>query len=282
MPQQFAAYIAIGGENMVGFRIPGLLNASNATTGHSRTGCVAGFPPGPLGLTAGRGRSEIGDSDGLNKYPVPGTPQQQPFSELESNVVNASAFTPSTRAKAGEGVRLIAIRLLPTGTVLYRIGSTKKFGAPLPVDSNFESPWWMRKNEFDRILAKGLQDTSWAARVLPAIATAWGTECDLQVAVTTEVDLYAWVGEGKAIDYAGMAVSDSNPGAYWFPEKDLLQLYIPGLKELPGGRANLWQSAFGARSVDPWLPIGSQRNVATGKPFVPRAESSTVLPPGKR
>ena len=268
--------------NIVGFRIPGPLHSINATTSYSRTDCVAGFPTGPLGLTAERGRSKIGDIGRLDKPPVPVATQHQPFSELESNVVNAVAFTTNARAKAEDGVRLIAIRLLPAGTVLYRIGSTKKFGTTLPVDSNFESPWWMRKNEFDRILTKGLQDTAWAARVLPAIATAWGTECDLQVCVKTEVDLYAWIGEGKAIDYGGSAVSDADDAAYWFPEKDLLQLYIPGLKELPRGRTKLWQSVFGARSIDPWLPIGTQKNLATDKSYVPRAQSSIVLPPGRR
>ena len=149
-------------------------------------------------------------------------------------------------------------------------------------DANFASPWWMRKSEFERILAKGLQDTAWAARVLPAIATAWGTECDLQVSVETTVDLYAWIGDGKAIDYGGRAVRDSDSAAYWFPEKDLLQLYIPGLKESHQGHSRLWEFAFTARSIEPWLPIGTQKNLATGKSFVASADSQTILPPGKR
>ena len=56
---------------MVGFRIPGPLSESNATTGRSQAGCVAGFPPRPLGLTAGRVRSKPGDMGGPEKPEAP-------------------------------------------------------------------------------------------------------------------------------------------------------------------------------------------------------------------
>jgi hypothetical protein len=202
--------------------------------------------------------------------------------QLDASVANASDFTPSARADAEKGMRLLAIRLLPAGTTLYRIGSTTRNGKPVPDDRQFSSPWWMRRHELDRILAKGLQDTAWAARVQLAIAEAWGTCCDLQVTATTRVDLYAWIGEGKALRADGVAVPDDDAAVMWFPEKDLLQLYLPGLGSCPDGQTPRWRTALGDRSLEPWLPIGHQRNLATGRPFVDRAASRQALPAGRR
>ena len=251
---------------MAGFRIPGPLQAGDADPINSRSACVAGFPLGPFGLNPAMSaesafRLHSGDQ----------------FSELDSNVVNTFGFTPHAKADAQKGVKLVAIRLLPAGTVLYRIGSTMSGKNSLPTDQNFASSWWMRKHEFDRILAKGLQDTAWAARVLLAIAEVFGSKCDLQVCAETTVDLYAWIGEGKAIDRNGTAVSDLDTTAYWFPEKDLLQLYIPGLKEPHRGHSMLWKRAFTGRTTEPWLHIGTQKNLITSKSFVARADSKTIL-----
>ena len=212
----------------------------------------------------------------------PARRSSRPYPHLDTAVANASAFTPATRANAESGVHLRAIRLLPAGTTLYRIGSSTRHGEPVPDDRQFSSPWWMRRHELERILAKGLQDTAWAGRVLLAIAEAWGTRCDLQVTATTAVDLYAWIGEGKAIDAEGHAVKDDHPAAFWFPEKDLLQLFVPGLALCADGQPPLWQTAFSARSIEPWLPIGTQRNLATGRAHVARAASRQALPPGRR
>jgi hypothetical protein len=247
---------------MAGFRIPGPLGVDDSSPGCTRLPGVAEHAPGVVGANVG---------DGL-----PGAPGFDP------EVINSSAFTPRTREKAEQGARNLAIRFLPAGTTLYRIGSTRRFGEAIPAHANFESPWWMQENDFHRILNAGFQDTSWAARIFPAIASAWGTECDLQVSVKTRFDLCAWIGAGKAIDFEGQAVNDSDPAGYWFPDEGLRQLYIPGLREPCHGHPGLWRYAFTNRSTEPWLPIGAQNNLVTGKSYIPRADGQTVLPTGRR
>lgn len=265
---------------MSGYRVPWEQD-QGARGALASSGCVAGFEPGPVGA------ADAAAAEPADTWPGEPTGHRrraagQPFSELERRVANAAAFTLKTKARAEQGARLMAIQLLPAGTTLYRIGSTLNKGKRVPPSAQFSSPWWMRRAEFDRILGKGQQDTSWSARVLLAIASAWGSECDLQVSATTTVDLYAWIGKGKAIDVHGTAVPDDDPAAHWVPEPDLLQLYVPGLGEPTSDHHRLFHQVLGQRSLEPWLPIGAQTHLPSGKPFVPAKDGPKVLPPGRR
>ena len=223
----------------------------------------------------------------------PGAVSASRYAELDAAVINASYFDDAAHAEVGRGATPMAIVLLQAGTPLYRIGSTKELprGSPKiiddgerekhlvdkPLEANYTSPWWLRRQELDRILAKGQQDTSWAGRVMGAIARVWGSKCDLQISVTTSCALYAWVSEPKVINVLGNSVSDTAPDAYWIPEKDLMQLYIPGI-----GHTQLWRHVFTEVSATPWLWAGTQVNLATGQPFSPAVNKEKTMPPGKR
>lgn len=196
---------------------------------------------------------------------------------LDLDVINAIYCNSAARWNMERGATPRAIERLPAGSSLYRIGSTKAHQKELPVQANYTSPWWFRRQELERILAKGQQDTSWAARVMAAIAKAWGSECDLQVSVTTACELYAWYGEPKAIDERGNSVDASDPGAYWIPDKDLMQFYIPGL---PG--TELWRHVFSEPCAIPWLWPGTQVNLVTGRPYTPARDKESTMPPGQR
>jgi hypothetical protein len=188
--------------------------------------------------------------------------------------VNARFFDAAARDDARRGAESLALLRLPAGSTLYRIGNS---GARHRND-NFGAPWWLRPQELQQILRKGQRDTAWAARVMLAIAEAFGSRCDWQVSVQTRCELQGWLGVGKALSVQGRAVMPDDADAYWIPEPGLLQLYIPGLRRvLPGGSSALWTHAFGARQIVDWLPIGTQANLATGRPY-----SGSPLPAGRR
>ncbi len=188
--------------------------------------------------------------------------------------VNARFFDPAALSDARRGAESLALYRLPAGTTLYRIGNSgARHG-----NHNFSAPWWLRPQDLQQILRKGQRDTAWAARVMLAIAQAFGSRCDLQVSVQTTCELQAWRGVGRALSVQGRAVAQDDVDAYWIPEPGLPQLYIPGLRRvLPGASSELWSRVFGARQITDWLPIGAQANLATGRPY-----SSTPLPPGRR
>ncbi|HZW19951.1 hypothetical protein [Noviherbaspirillum sp.] len=215
------------------------------------------------------------------------------FSALDPAVINSAYFTADARYWFEKGATPRGILLMEAGTTIYRMGSSS-YAAPDNsgnksleqkandremqwIETNCSSPWWMRRAELDRILAKGQQDTAWAGRVMAAIAEVWGSLCDLQIRAATTCDLYVWIGEPKSIDVKGNAVRDDDHAAYWIPEKDLMQLYIPGLYG-----TQLWRHVFQDISATPWLWPGVQANLATGKKYSPASDKKTSLPAGKR
>ena len=164
--------------------------------------------------------------------------------------------------------------LLPTGTVLCRIGHRTVNGHEVPEADNYRSPWWVSQADFGRILAVGQRDPGWAGRVALAISDKWGGDCRLQVAVLLGEPLYAWAGSGRPISGGKdpIAVHASDPRAYWFPDPAITQYHIPGLSRIPSGRSGaLWFSAFQRRHVLPLLFAGRQSDLQSGNAFGERS-----------
>ncbi len=197
---------------------------------------------------------------------VPFAPHPQ---ALPQGVANAADFTDAAAREAQRGLVIGGRTLLKAGTELYRVGHSE--GAP-----NYGSAWWMQRAELDRILHKGQRDTGWAARVMLAIAKAWGSDCRRQLYVKTVCDLYAWHGPGRPITARGDPTTVHDPAAHWFPEDGLAQLYIPGLTRSTGGEP-LWRRVFSQCDSVPFLFAGTQTNLATGQAF-----SGIPLPSGRR
>lgn len=183
---------------------------------------------------------------------------------------NAAAAGEASRRAASRGLQVQALRTLPVGTRLYRVGDLAR-------GPNYGSPWWMEKSALDRIMGKGQRDPAWAARVLLAIADAWGSDCGLQLSAQTEAPLLAWSGEGRTITRDGKATSAGDPQGYWFPEAGIVQFYIPGLADGEAG-CPLWQRVLGQRAAVPFLVAGNQASLNSGRPFQPAG----ALPPGLR
>lgn len=165
--------------------------------------------------------------------------------------------------------------------MLCRIGHRSIKGHAVPDADNFMSPWWISSSDFLKLLALGQRDPSWAARVSLAIATQWGGDCQLQIRVSLHEPLYAWAGRGRAISSgrSAQAVPASDSHAFWFPDASITQLYIPGLRTMPGGRAGaLWYVVFQNRQSLPLLIAGTQLNLKSGRMF----EGDDALRPGRR
>lgn len=202
---------------------------------------------------------------------------------LDKNIANALQVD-SSRAEAGSGLSLSSLdppELLAKGTALCRVGHGFVRRHQIPDTDNFLSPWWILAPDFQHILGLGQRDPSWAARVALAIAEQWGGDCRFEVRATLAEPLYAWKGQGRVIskNRVARAVMPSDPTAYWFPDASIWQLFIPGLKYCPRGRANaLWFTALQQREIVPLLMAGNQLNLQLGRPFA----SKMALPPCRR
>jgi hypothetical protein len=210
---------------------------------------------------------------------------------LDSSIPNASVLMTS-RSEATKGIRQPEPVLLPCGTRVCRIGHrslTKQelrsvkpvkvyrtVRTQVPEHKNFESPWWILEPDFNRIARQHQADPAWAARVLLAIAESWGGDCALQISATLTKPLYAWRGSGHAVTLGtgrldlAHAVPVDSPDAYWIPDPDIMQLYIPGLKSPSArGSINFAATVLNDRAVCPLLPAGiGQIGLQTGRPFL--------------
>lgn len=200
----------------------------------------------------------------------PGPTEPALGAEASPAPANAGAVDEASRHAAGRGLQVQALRTLPVGTRLYRVGDLAK-------GPNYGSPWWMEKSALDRIMAKGQRDPAWSARVLLAISDAWGSDCGLQLSAQTEAPLQAWAGEGRILTWDGKATSAGDPLGYWFPEAGIVQLYIPGLADAQAG-CPLWQRVLGQRAAVPFLVAGNQVSLNSRRPF----QAMSALKPGER
>jgi len=203
--------------------------------------------------------------------------------QVNSVIFNASETTEQSRVAASAGLSFDSAHpvLLQRATVLCRVGHQCVKEVRVPEVDNYTSPWWTREVDFLKMLSLGQSDPSWAARVAMAIAEEWGGDCRLQMRVVLAEPLYAWSGKGRVISGGrnARAVSASDPKAHWFPDASVTQLFIPGLRFMPRGRAvALWATAFAQRQSMPLLIAGRQLDLSTGKPF----SGKSSLPPGRR
>ena len=150
-------------------------------------------------------------------------------------------FMQSLASKAREGlVASTRINLFPS-IELYR------FGNSLRPDLYLTGPWWISYSPFEALkkyAALRQQSLSLAARNCLAIDWEW-SNVDVLIKVVPKVCLSAWSGTPKT-QTPKVKGTRNYTGARWEPDRDITQLYIPGLGQLdPNDQKNMiWQSAF--------------------------------------
>lgn len=270
---------------MPGFRIPSAEHSDHDHEGFDGLQCRAGSRPGPLPEDEDPPRIE-GSAPPFIGYTGESGLTTAAASDiglaLDPAIINAACFNGDTRNDMAKGAAAMAVVQLARGTPLYRIGSTRclvkdtppivddaereKYMVNMPAEYNFMSPWWMRRAELDRILGLAQKDSGWAGRVMAAIASVWGSDCDRLVSMTLAEDVYAWVGRPESVTLEGVRVDRGDPQAYWVPEKDLLQLYIPHRRH-PRKPTDLWQRMFAQCELSEWLLAGHQKSLISGQTF---------------
>ncbi len=155
----------------------------------------------------------------------------------------------------------------------FRFGSTRK------PELYFAGPWWMRLSPFEslrRYAERRGQAISIAARTCLAIDSDW-SDCDVLVTALLAQSLGAWAGTPKAqspkykvpakkgiVSEFGEQLTPDLPSGWGStykgytlkPDREITQLYIPGLGEQDPGNPNrrIWESAFAGRPWTVYLP----------------------------
>ncbi|MFC3174869.1 hypothetical protein ACFOD9_11475 [Novosphingobium bradum] len=151
-------------------------------------------------------------------------------------------------AEVESGIHNASDAILPAETCLYRAGHRfrldKATGQTVPntPEAVYESPWWSTYYDFNKVTwARGGDDQAGAARSAYAIHPGWGGDCTLFASIVLTCDLSVWYGIGKAVTEAELG---SRQMSVWFPDEDILQIYIPGLHRTgnaaQAGNAKLW------------------------------------------
>ena len=122
---------------------------------------------------------------------------------------------------------------------LYRFASSKR------PDLYYTGPWWIGFTPFEALKHYAKlreQSISMAARQCLAIDWEW-SNVDVLVRVLTKNGLAAWSGTPKTQVPKGGA---SFKGIHWEPDRDITQLFIPGLGQPDPNesKCNIWQSVF--------------------------------------
>ena len=152
--------------------------------------------------------------------------------------LNESFMKPS-EAKAREGLLTLTNTNLLPGITISRFANTKRR------DLYYTGPWWISFSPFEALKKYAKlrgQPLSLAARTCLAIDWEW-SNVDVLVKAVIKAPLSAWSGTPKT---QTLKADRRYTGVRWEPDRDITQLYIPGLYETdphaPGRK--IWQCAF--------------------------------------
>ncbi len=148
-------------------------------------------------------------------------------------------FMESSATKAREGLLTLTKTNLLPGITINRFANTKR------PDLYYTGPWWISFSPFEALKKYAKlrdQSLSLAARTCLAIDWEW-SNVDVLVKAVIKDPLSAWSGTPKT---QTLKTDRRYTGVRWEPDRDITQLYIPGLWEsdpkVPGRK--IWQSAF--------------------------------------
>ena len=178
-----------------------------------------------------------------------------------------STFMATAREKAIQGIMATTRTSLFPGMVLYRFANSRR------EDLHFTGPWWISVSPYEAILAwarQREQPLSLAARQSLAIDWEW-SNVDVLIRVILGQKLEAWSGTPKTqcpkidtptrkglISPSGVLLTPDRPrgwnaqykGRRWEPDRDITQLYIPGLHEADpeNPKRQIWENVFGMKN----------------------------------
>lgn len=148
-------------------------------------------------------------------------------------------FMESTVSKAREGLLTLTKTTLLPGISINRFANTRRR------DLYFTGPWWISFSPFEALKKYAKlrnQPLSLAARTCLAIDWGW-SNVDVLVEARLKVPILAWSGTPKT---QTLKKDRNYTGVRWKPDRDITQLYIPGLYEADPNdyRLKIWQKAF--------------------------------------
>jgi hypothetical protein len=192
--------------------------------------------------------------------------------------LNADCFQASDAAnphyrRACEGIVNPRYKLLPARTRLFRFGHTvdRRNGNNIPAVVNHTSPWWFSESDFRNFLVAPKTRPARSGFVLDpsdagggpsgfdsygqnalvrtrlAVVHQFGQADRILEAVLT-ADLGCFTGKGKPISEdpvtGSLAPLITDSVTTWFADADVMQLFIPGLRNASGGRSTVASDAM--------------------------------------
>jgi len=143
-----------------------------------------------------------------------------------------------SQSKASEGLmNLVETTLLP-GIRVYRFGSSNR------PDRWFAAPWWLSFSPFEALKQyASVRKQSLPLTARQCLAIEWGwSKLDVLIETVVKQRLLAWSGTPKT---QVLKWGTTHLGRLR-PERNITQLYIPGLDEADSSRSGhaIWKDAF--------------------------------------
>jgi hypothetical protein len=148
-------------------------------------------------------------------------------------------FMNSSFPKAKDGLLTLTKTTLFPGIAINRFANTKR------PDLFYTGPWWIGFSAFEALkkyASLRKQSLSLAARTCLAIDWEW-SNVDVLVKAIIKAPLSAWSGTPKT---QTPKMDRRYTGIRWEPDRDITQLFIPGLNEIDPKDASrkVWKGAF--------------------------------------
>ena len=140
-------------------------------------------------------------------------------------------------SKASKGLVAVWRTLIQPGMPVYR------FGDSIRPDAQLTGGWWVGYSPFESLkqyAQRRKQTLSAAARQCLAVDFQWST-LDVLHTVILKTPLSAWAGTPRT-----QRIRRANSDRRWEPDREITQLYIPGLDQPDPNspRLKIWETAF--------------------------------------
>ncbi|WP_373500885.1 hypothetical protein [Desulfococcus sp.] len=144
--------------------------------------------------------------------------------------------------KAREGLYAIQRTVIFPNMILYRFGSSDK------PKNYYSGSWWIGYSPFESLKKYGVaRNQSLKDSAAQCLAIGTWNKCDVLIKVITILPLAAWSGTPKV--QAEKIDKKRYTGVRRNPDRDITQLYIPGLKEVYNNIQMIWETALKKASM---------------------------------
>ena len=184
----------------------------------------------------------------------------------------AHGFDPRPLSSGGGGFRgglgFVTEVKIPAGSTLFRIGHSN-----YEQEANLSSPWWLLENSFYEVLSaaeRSSGELEGVFRMKCAVAHAFGRS-DTVFQVRTNDRLRAFGGRGRYVEdtaegfnapWVGAISKQQYPGQVWMGASEIMQVFIPGLRDRDNRPTALASSAISLVErfkVSEYIPVRRRR-----------------------